>query len=414
MTEENAVKMAHFRYGVICSLLAESYISLKKRIEELAHCEWTLPCGLVRSYAAATIEDWYYDYRKFGFDALINPPRKDKNVQRSIPDNIIAEIERLFREFPGMKNSNIIRLLDSGGFRRHTKPSDATFYRYLKKVRRLTEPQKAERRAFEAARPAALYQTDLMYGPVLKIVGPDGRTRNQKTYLIAIIDDFSRVICAAQFFTDQGLMSYLTVLEKALRSRGIPDKIYCDNGQIFISSQVQRIGAELGMRVVRAKVRDAAAKGKIERFFRTVRDQFLDCTLRVEGKKIKTVDDINRHFRLYLENYNSREHSAIGCSPRQRWLQSPHQPRFPAESLHIDTLFMLEAERKIKKDGTISIENLLFELSSANSGQKVKVRYTPQDLSRVHAFLDGEYLGVFYPLNRQGNDGLPRKSGEQK
>ena len=120
MTEENAVKMAHFRYGVICSLLAESYISLKKRIEELAHCEWTLPCGLVRNYAAATIEDWYYDYRKFGFDALINPPRKDKNVQRSIPDNIIAEIERLFREFPGMKNSNIIRLLDSGGFRRHT------------------------------------------------------------------------------------------------------------------------------------------------------------------------------------------------------------------------------------------------------------------------------------------------------
>ncbi len=412
MTEEDAVKMAHFRYGVICSLLAESYISLKTRIEELAHHEWTLPCGLIRSYAAATIEDWYYDYRKFGFNALINPPRKDKDVQRSVPDNIVAEIERIFHEFKGMKNSNIIRLLDSGGFRPNGKPSNATLYRYLKKSRPQTQLQTAERRAFEASRPGGLYQTDLMYGPVLKITGPDGRIRNQKTYLIAIIDDFSRMICAAEFFTDQGLMSYLIVLEKALRSRGIPEKIYCDNGQIFISSQVQRIGAELGMRVVKAKVRDAAAKGKIERFFRTVRDQFLDSTLRMEGKKIKNVDDINHLFRLYLENYNSREHSAIGCSPRQRWLQSPHQPRFPPEELHIDTLFMLESERTIKKDGTISVDTLLFELSSANAGQKVKVRYTPHDLSRVHAFINGEYLGVFYPLNRQGNDGLPRKSGE--
>jgi len=413
MTEENAVKMAHIRYGIICSLLAESHISLKKRIEDLAHCEWTLPCGLIRAYAAATIEDWYYDYRKYGFDALINPRRKDKDVQRSIPETVIAEIERLFREFPGMKSSNIIRLLDSGGFRSHNKPSTASLYRYLKKERPVT-PQSAERRAFEASRPAALYQTDLMYGPELKFVGPDGRIRKQKTYLIAIIDDFSRVICSAQFFIDQGLMSYLSVLEKALRSRGIPDKIYCDNGQIFISSQVQRIGAELGMRVVRAKVRDAAAKGKIERFFRTVRDQFIDCTLRVEAKNIKTVDDLNRYFRVYLEEYNSRKHSAIGCSPRQRWLQSPYQPRFPMESLHIDTLFMLEAERTIKKDGTISVASLLFELSSANAGQKVKVRYTPQDLNRVHAFLDGEYLGVFYPLNRQGNDGLPRRSGDLK
>lgn len=411
MTEDDALKMAHFRYGVICSLLADSYTSLKKRFEDLAHKEWTLPCGLIRSYAAATIEDWYYDYKKYGFSALISPPRKDKDVQRSIPDKVAAEIERIFKVFEGIKNSNIIRLLDHGGFRPNGVPSNSTLYRYFKKVRPLTQAATAERRAFEASRPGALYQTDLMYGPVLKITGPDGRVRNQKTYLIAIIDDFSRMICAARFFTDQGLMSYLIVLEHALRSRGIPDKIYCDNGQIFISSQVQRIGAELGMRVVRAKVRDAAAKGKIERFFRTVRDQFIDLNLRVEEKNIKSVDDINRLFRLYLENYNSREHSAIGCSPRQRWLQSPHQPRFPAEELHIDTLFMLEHERRVKKDGTISVNKLLFELFSAYAGQKVKIRYTPHDMSRIHVFHDGEYIGVFHPLNRRGNDGLPRNKG---
>ncbi len=412
MTEEDAVKMAHFRYGVICSLLADSYLSLKSRIQDLAHREWTLPCGLVRSYTAATVEDWYYDYKKYGFNALVNPPRKDKNVQRSIPDNVAAEIERLFLAFEGMKSSNVIRLLDNGGFRPDGKPSNATLYRYFQKVRPQSQGQVAERRAFEASKPGGLYQTDLMYGPKLKFTGPDGRVRLQNTYLIAILDDFSRMICGGQFFTDQGLMSYLTVLEQALRSRGIPDKIYCDNGQIFISSQVQRIGAELGMRVVRAKVRDAAAKGKIERFFRTVRDQFLDCTLRVEEKNIKNVDDLNRLFRLYLESYNSREHSAIGCSPRQRWLQSPHQPRFPPEELHIDTLFLLEEERTVKKDGTISVKKLLFELFSTYSGRKVKIRYTPYDLSKIHAFLDGEYLGIFYPLNRQGNDGLPRTRGQ--
>lgn len=415
MTEEHATQMAHFRYGVIGSLLAESHLNLKERLEALAKLEWTLPCGLIRTYAAATVEDWYYDYRKFGFEALKNPPRKDKNTQRTIPEDVADEIDLIFKEFTDIKNINVIRRLDSRDLRPQGKPSQATLYRYLKKVRPLPEKADKLRRAFEASRPGGLYQTDLMYGPKLKFTGKDGRARNQDTYLIAIIDDHTRMICSAQFFTDQGLMNYLIILEEALRSRGIPEKIYCDNGQIFISRQVQRIGAELGMKVVRAQVRDAAAKGKIERFFKTVRDQFIDGTMRFEAKKIKTLEDLNRLFRYYLENYNSREHSAIGCSPRERWLRSDFQPRFPPQNLAIDTLFLLEDERTVKKDGTVSVKNRLFELFSTYAGEKVKVRYSPYDLNSIHAFLaDGQYLGRFQLLNRQSNDGTPRTAPKGK
>ena len=408
MTEDEAQKMAQFRYRIICSLIPESLETLKERIERLALNEWQLPNGQLRSYSAATIEDWFYDYKKFGHEALLKPSRKDKSTHRSISTKLAEQIDFLLKEYEGMKNSNIIRHLKDSGYLPDNKPSTATLYRYLTRVRPVKKTPKGQlRRAFESSAPGVLYQTDLMYGPELKIKGKDGRLRNKKTYLIAIIDDYSRRICAAEFFTDQGLMNYLKVLENALRSCGIPQKIYCDNGQIFISSQVTRIGMVLGMKVVRTKVRDAAAKGKIERFFRTVRDQFLDGTLRIM-KGAKDLEQLNAVFRTFVATYNHSKHSAFGDSPQGRWTKSDNQPKFPDDNIDINTLFLLEETRVVKKDGTVSLQNTLFEIYSSLAKQKVNVRFNPHDLSRIYAWDGQQYLGAFYPLDRQANDGIPR------
>lgn len=407
MDENKARDMGHLRFGIISPLLsADDPRSLKERFAEQAEKIWTLSDGHMRQFTASAVEDWYYDYRQGGIDALINPRRRDCGSHRVIADAICQAVEKLFAEHPQLKSSNVIRLLDERGVRQDGIPSDATIYRYLRKVRPAFVKSAQERRAFEAPYAGNLYQTDIMYGPEVKIRQENGRTGKQPTYLVAIIDDHSRVICHAEFFTAQDLMVYLICLEKAFRKRGIPDKIYCDNGKVFLSEQVKRIGMEVGCRVVHTKVRDAAAKGKIERFFRTVRDGFLPIA---EVNKADTLQELNRAFFKWVEEYNNRLHSSIGCSPMEKWLKSPRVPRLLSESPRTDDLFLLEVTRLVRKDGTFRLRGLRFETSYIHSGRTVTVRYDRNDLSRVHVYFEKEYLGLATLCDPEANNGLVRK-----
>jgi len=272
-----AKQMGMFRFGVISPLLSEDSRPLGHRIKELAKRVWTLPNSSLRQFSAGTIEDWYYDYSNYGINALIHPPRKDKGTHRTLNQEICAFVEETLKEAPRFKGSNLITRIDSKNLRTDGVPSDATIYRYIRKVRPLyTAENKQERKAFEAPHAGCLYQTDIMYGPFLPVLQSNGRMAKKQTYLIAIIDDYSRLICHGEFFLSESLMDYLTVLEKAFRKRGCPDKVYCDNGKVFLSEQVKRIGAQVGTRIVHCAVRDSAAKGKIERWFLTCRTQFLE------------------------------------------------------------------------------------------------------------------------------------------
>jgi len=408
MDEESAKKMGMFRFGVISPLLGESPRSLKERLTMLAEQIWTLPNGGLRQYSADTIEDWYYDYRNHGLPALVNPPRKDKGTHRILSEDICDEIDAILKQKPSVKGSTILQRLDKLGLCKDGMPSDATVYRHLRKIRPcFLAKKKGERRAFEALYPGGLYQTDIMYGPFIPVRQSNGRFRKQQTYLIAIIDDHSRLMCHAEFFLNQGLGEYLHVLEQAIRKRGIADKIYCDNGKVFLSSQVKRIGAEIGTRIIHTAVRDAAAKGKIERWFLTVRSSFLEGLM---FEKVNSLAELNRRFSIWVESYNQKKHSSLGCSPLERWMQSSRQPRLLTDTLDTDDLFWLEATRQVKKDGTFSLLRTRYETNYTLARQKVTVRYIPQDLSRIHVYYQGEFIGCSFPLDAGANNNLPRKN----
>ncbi len=265
MNEDDAREMGYFRFGVISPLLSQDDPrTLKARIQEQSAKIWTLANGQLRQFSAATIEDWYYDYNKGGIDALINPPRSDRGSHPAMNDSVCKKIDLVLQDHPTLKSANLIRILDQKKLRPDGTPSDPTIYRYLRKIRpTFTKTTPQERLAFEAPYAGNLYQTDIMYGPEVTIRQENGRNRKVPTYLIAIIDDYSRLICHAEFFVRQDLMAYLKVLEKAIRKRGIPDKIYCDNGKVFLAKQVKRMEAHIGCRVLHTKIRDAAAKGYV-------------------------------------------------------------------------------------------------------------------------------------------------------
>ncbi|MDH3494395.1 MAG: Mu transposase C-terminal domain-containing protein [Acidobacteriota bacterium] len=405
--QEAAKQMGMFRFGVISPLLGEDPKPLGRRIQELAERVWTLPNGTLRQFAADTIEDWYYDYRLYGINGLINPSRKDKGTHRTLNPEICALIDETLKELPRFKGSNLIAKIDEANLRCDNVPSDATLYRYIRKIRPLyTADKKKERKAFEAPYAGALYQTDIMYGPFIPVLQPNGRMAKKQTYLIAVIDDYSRLICHAEFFLSETLMDYLIVLEKALRKRGCPDKIYCDNGKVFLSEQVKRIGAQVGTQIVHCAVRDSAAKGKIERWFLTCRTQFLEPLL---FEKISSLADLNKRLFAWVETYNKTDHSSIKCTPIQKWLNSPKQPRILQQTFDANDLFWLEVTRKVKKDGTFSINRIRYETNYTLAGQKVIVRYNSQDMTRVHVYHQDLFIGVSFPLDPGANNNLPRK-----
>ena len=407
MKDEKVLEMARLRFSVINPLLCSDGRTLKERLEEQAAEVWTLPCGSLKQFKPASIEDWYYAYRSKGFDGLICSPRRDKGLQPSISREIEEKLLALLEKYPKMKSSGLLYLLDK---EINERPSDSTMYRFLARTRIqfLKEKPRRERRAFEADYANQIWQVDFMGEVYIKVKDSDGRFRKKKVYLLAVIDDKTRVVCDAAFYFEQDLMAYLKLLERAMRKRGIPEKIYCDNGKVFLSAQVKRVAEQLGTRVLHARPRDAAAKGKIERWFKSVQDLFVNCIMTAEQPN--SLGRLNELLFEYVEKYNNRKHSSLGMSPIQCWAANPRRIRLLGENHTGNDLFLLEENRKVRKDGTVSLKAILFEIDYAYVGQKVTIRYDLHDLSRIFVYFEGKSVGTAYPLDRTANNGRPRNN----
>ncbi len=151
------------------------------------------------------------------------------------------------------------------------KCANATIYRLFRQRGLMNrEEQLEDRRKFEAELPNDIWQSDCMHGPMVDVEG-----RQRKSYLFAFIDDMSRLICHAEFYLNERIDAYTDALRKALRKRGLPRKLYVDNGPAFRSHHLSHATASLGVVLIHSKPYQPQGRGKIERFLRTVRAQFL-------------------------------------------------------------------------------------------------------------------------------------------
>jgi transposase InsO family protein len=418
MSEDPVVReqIAYFRYAVIAPLLAEEPgVTLAERIRRQADRQWAYPSGRVRTIAFATIEKWLYAYREGGIEALQVRRRRDAGTFRGIDEDLSARIDTILADHPTLRTHAIIDHLASQDQLGDPPPSHSTLYRYIKAHRptRQSGAPSRERRSFEAPYAGYLWQADIMYGPHLPDRLPNGRTRKRATYLIAILDDHSRLLCHGQFFFRQDLASWLDCLHTAVRKRGIPRKLYCDNGQVFTAEQVRRIVAALGIELIHTKVRDPAAKGKIERLFQKVRRSFLEPAMELAAPT--SLGQLNDAFFSWMENaYNHRVHSAFGATPIRRFMESASRLRTLPDDGH--SLFHVHYERLVKKDGTFSLNGTRFETVPGLVGCKVTVSYDLHEPSRVFVQYDGASYGRANVLDRKGNAMRPRDNanGQQE
>ena len=250
-----------------------------------------MPYYGMRRYSPKTLESWYCDYLKKGIDGLKPSSRGDKGKYRVIPEQLSEKIIDMRIKYPKAPGSVIYEMLLKDRVFEHNDISMSSFYRFLRTIPQQIkekDAEVAELKRFSHQYINELWQTDLAYGPYIY----NGNKR-KATYLLAIIDDAARFVPHAQFYFSQGFESLRHLFKEAVMKKGVPTLLYTDNGRIYRSQQFEYICASIGCTLIHAKPFAANSKGKIERFFLSVRQRFLS---RIETDKIKDIDAATASF----------------------------------------------------------------------------------------------------------------------
>ena len=357
------------------------------------------------TFSAASIERYYYAYRKGGFNALLPCARVDKGLCRALSAEAQDRLIEARIKYPVMDATVLVgHMMDAGELQAGTF-SMASVYRLFasRGVDRGSlkagsfQPDSGPQKAFETALPNMLWMADMMYGPT--IVTPEGRVMH--TRLFALLDDHSRLCPHGEYFASEGSDCFMAVLYEAIRSRGLPDKLYTDNGKVFLCRHRRIVCANLGIKLSRARPYAAWSKGKIEKFFQRVQRQFQQTLI---FDPVHSLGELNGRFANWVEmHYHQEEHRGMGEPPACRFMANSAAIRPAPADEDLRRLFLLQDKRRVRKDATVSIAGAYFELTPALRGQYVQVRYDPRLLDEIEIWHQDRFVQVAKRLDRNVN-----------
>jgi len=396
----------YLKLRVVGAIDAAPGNTIVSRIRQVAERTFHDEEGVPHVFTWRTIQTWYSLYAQHGVDALRSRPRNDKGQLRKVSPELIREaIEAVLPDFHNKRPTRmaLYRRCIERGLLSPQSCSQTSWFRILRDFDLLTPIEQTDnkrRLAFSKAHANDMWQMDTLFGPHIK----NGKGHTQ-TKLIAFIDDASRVIPHAEFFFAENTQNLIECLRSAFYKRGVPDTLYVDNGAIYTCTEINQICARVGTLLCHTPVRDGAAKGKIERFFRGLRDRFL-----IRDLDLGSLDVLNRQLRDWVENeYHTSIHSTLGMKPIDRFAMDCRRIRFLDPVNANDELFFLEQERSVRKDNTFQLHGTRFEPPRDLSTRTIHVRYRRGDLSRVIVFYKNERIGHASPLDMLANDRPPKR-----
>ncbi len=395
MEEEKKKQIAVFRFGVIADFVTGVRLHRGEKERLLADkCarKWTIPYSNRTSIGRSTIRDWISNYQNGGcrLEALYPRDRSDKGKSRSIDNETATNLICVRNEFPKATVETLIRIMRQRQLiLAGTRLNATNVWRFLHQHGLMPESQAAgvDRRKYEAELPNDIWQSDVMHGPQVLV-----NERRRKAYLIAFIDDHSRLVPFAKFYLSENLASFLDAFEKALVKRGLPRKLYVDKGSAFRSRQLQHVCASLAIALIHSTAYQPQGRGKIERFFRTVRTQFLPSLT-----EPSSLEDLNTALDLWLDQYHQRRHSAIAQSPLQRYGANIQCLRVAPDDLKDH--FRIVLRRTVAKDRSVTINGRLFEAPVALIAKRIDLLYHKDQPLRVEARLSGQSYGMLQPVD---------------
>jgi len=383
------IAVAHFRFALIAPVIQGTFFeaSASEYYRKVTENPLTLPDGTTFKYNPKTLEKWTQYYRKGGMDALMPKSRCDKGSSRTLNDAAIEEIFRIKVDFPKLNATQIyFRLVEKGFI--PASVSVASVQRFIKKhdLKSARNPNIKDRKAFEEPYFGALWQADTCYLPY---ISEDGKSR--RTYLIMIIDDYSRLIVGAHLFYNDNALNFQKVFKNAVATHSIPHKLYLDNGSNYIDKQLALICGSIGTVKIHTPVRDGASKGKIERAFRTLKSRWL---YGLDTSSVTSIEQFNVLLSDYIRQYNTTVHSSIKQTPMERLLASEKRISAPKSPEWLNECFHNRITRKVNNDSCISIDNVLYDAPQQFIGMKVEVRFLPNHMEDAYILYEGEH----YPI----------------
>jgi putative transposase len=381
---ERARRVALFRYEVIQDAIDPALTARQRGrlVRDLAGREHTDPFGTPVTVGRNTVDRWIRTWRTGGFAALTPSPAK---VAPRTPAEVLELAAALKREKPERTAAQVARVLRAqAGW----APSDRTLQRHFARAELTGATAKAPVEVFgrfEADRPNELWTGDALHGP---------RLAGRKTYLFAFLDDHSRAVVGHRFGHAEDTVRLAAALRPALAARGVPTSIYVDNGSAFVDSWLLRACAVLGIKLTHSTPGRPQGRGKIERYFRTVREQFL-----VElGADADVADlaELNRLFTAWVETvYHAAVHSETGQTPLQRWL-APGPPPLPTPA-QLREAFLWSEQRTVHKTATVSLHGNTYQVEQILTGRKVELVFDPFDLTDIEVRYAGGACGKAVP-----------------
>ncbi len=399
--------IALFRYGLIAEFvhLPAGTKGLYAQLREKARIDYTIPGTTRTRVTLETLRHWLSNYRRGGFDALLPKGRADRGHSRALPPAVADALISLKDEQRRLSIPQVIRAVRVAG----TVPESivlppSTVHRLLARaglMQKTTEDSSTQdRRRFAFAHAGELWMSDVMHGPSVAVLGRGRR----KAYLIAFIDDATRLVPYCAFTLSENTQTFLPVFKQAILRRGLPARLFVDNGANYRSQHLALVCAKLGVALIHARPYQAQSKGKIERWFRTVRAQLLS---RLTAEDTASLDALNKRLWTWVEaEYHLTPHRGLNDqTPLDRWAMCADQVRLPGAQLDLDALFLFETKRRVQHDRTVSLNGTIFEVDALLVGNTVTLRYDPSvPASRgIEVWHNGQFVSRATPVDVYAN-----------
>lgn len=374
--------------------------------EEAAERLHRRPDGRLLKLSARTIESWFYAYRLAGLEGLKPGTRCDRGQSRAISPELAELVIRAKREKPRRSIRRIIRMLERAHLVRAGELSRGSVHRLLAQAgisRRPPRGPSAERRSYLVEHAGELWLGDAMHGP--PVIAPDSRIR--KSYLLSQLDVATRYVPHSYFAISEGAPEQEYGFKQAVLKSGPPRVYYVDLGSAYVAGSLKLICAEIGTRLIHTLPKDCEAKGAIERWHRTWREEVGDEL----PQRTLHLEELNAiHWAWLSAEYHSRTHSTTGRAPKEHWLAEASHLRTLRPGLDLDAVFLHRARRKVRKDATVRYAGRLLEVRAELTGKWVELRYDPADPAALPAvFLDGRFVCDCVLLDRYKNASRRRR-----
>lgn len=401
--------IALFRYGLIAPVVTNSFTE-KSQTEYFKNVasKMYIVNGKEEQFSWQTIKYWYAKYLKDGYNALIPKTRIDCHSSRKLNMEVQEKIKEMKKDYPHITGTLIYNKLVIEGY---INPNDICLGTVLKFIRDnkllFNETENIDRRAFVMEHSNDCWQADTSHGPYLTI-----NKKKVLTYLIAIIDDASRKIVGAKFFFNDNSINLQEVFKSAIKKHGVPKKLFVDNGKTYKNDQFNIICANLGLVLIHARPYSGASKGKIERFFHTMKATWMRG---LDWDNINSIDELNALLMDFINLYNNHNHSSLKdesgnlLTPNSRWFEDSSLIK-KLDNDFIDIAFLHTAYPTIRSDAIAYIKNHEFEVNMKYIGKKIIVKYNPLNFNEAWIYDNNKLIEKIKLVNKIDNSKIKRKS----